>query len=69
MKASVGDKLAIRGHAVGTVERRATIVEVRGADGGPPYVIRWDDDPHDVPQEHLFFPGSDADVEHVAKGA
>lgn len=65
MNARVGDKLVIRGHAVGTHERTATIVEVRGDDGSPPYLVRWDDDPHDVPQDHLFFPGPDADVEHV----
>lgn len=69
MQAAVGDKLVIRGHAVGTLERRATIIEVRGDDGGPPYLIRWDDDLHDTPQEHLFFPGSDADVEHVPRSA
>ena len=69
MKAEVGDKLVIRGHAIGTPERHATILEVRGVDGGPPYVILWDDDPHDTPQEHLFFPGSDADVEHIVKGS
>ena len=49
---------------MGRVERRATIVEVRGEDGGPPYVVHWEDDPHDVPHDHLFFPGPDADVEH-----
>jgi hypothetical protein len=27
--------------------------------------VHWADDPNDVPQDHLFFPGSDADVEHV----
>jgi hypothetical protein len=64
MKASVGDRLLIRGHDVGSVERRATIVEVQGGDGGPPYVVHWDDDPHDVPHDHIFFPGPDADVEH-----
>ena len=69
MQAAPGDKLVIRGHAVGTRERRATIIEVRGDDGGPPYLIRWDDDPHDPPPEHLFFPGPDADVEHVAEGS
>ncbi len=65
MKAAVGDELVIRGHAVGQRERHATIVEVRGTDGGPPYMVRW----HDDPQEHLFFPGSDADVEHIARRA
>lgn len=66
MKATVGDKLVIRGHAVGRPERRATIVEIRGEDGGPPYVVHWDDDPADEPQDHLFFPGPDADIEQHA---
>ena len=65
MKASVGDRLLIHGHAVGHAERRATIVEVRGEDGGPPYVVHWDDDEHETPLDALFFPGPDADVEHV----
>jgi hypothetical protein len=64
MKAAVGDRLLIRGHQVGRVERSATIVEVRGEDGGPPYVVHWDDDPRDTPLDALFFPGPDADVEH-----
>jgi len=64
MKAVVGDRLVIRGHEVGRHERHATVVEVRGSDGEPPYVVRWDDDA----AEHLFYPGSDADVEHVSTG-
>lgn len=68
MKAEVGDRLVIRGHAIGTKERHATIVEVRGTDGGPPYVVHWDDDPGEVPSDHLFFPGPDADVEHLPAG-
>ena len=67
MKAEVGDRIAIRGHAIGRAERHATILEVRGDDGGPPYVVRWDDDTHDDPHEHLFFPGPDADIEHIPK--
>lgn len=57
-----GDTLVIRSHAVGR-ERRGRIVEARGTDGGPPYLVRWADDPHDDPHEVLFFPGPDADVE------
>jgi len=65
MKAAIGDRLVIRGHTVGQKERHATIVEVHGDEGAPPYVVHWDDDPGDTPQDHLFYPGSDADVEHV----
>jgi CBS domain-containing protein len=61
--AKAGDLIVIRGHAVGRKERRATIVEARGEDGGPPYVVHWHDDPHDEPHDILFFPGSDATLE------
>ncbi len=64
MKAAVGDKLIMHGHRVGAPARTATVVEVRGEDGGPPYVVHWTDDSHDPPVDALFFPGSDADVEH-----
>jgi len=63
MKASVGDQLVIRGHRIGTHERVATIVEVRGTDGAPPYLVHWDDQVGDA-DDHLYFPGSDADVQH-----
>jgi hypothetical protein len=41
-------------------ERDAEILEVRGEDGGPPYVVRWEDSGH----EALVFPGPDATVQH-----
>jgi hypothetical protein len=60
MKASVGDRLIIKGHHVGEPDRNAEIIEVHGQDGAPPYLVRWDDDGH----EGLLFPGSDASIEH-----
>lgn len=61
MRAKVGDTILIQGHKVGDVERRGEIVEVRGADGGPPYVVRWGNEPG----EHLIFPSSDAVIEEA----
>jgi hypothetical protein len=61
MQANVGDRLLIRSHHVGQPDRGAEILEVRGEGGGPPFLVRWDDDGH----EGLYFPGSDASVEHV----
>jgi hypothetical protein len=58
MRATAGDRLVIKGHKVGEHDREAEILEVRGADGGPPYLVRWSDG-----QEGLLFPGSDATVE------
>jgi len=60
MEASVGDRMVVKAHHVGEPDRDAEILEVHGEDGGPPYLVRWDDDGH----EGLFFPGSDATVEH-----
>jgi hypothetical protein len=60
--ASVGDRIVIKGHHVGEPDRDAEIIEVRGPDGSPPYVVRWSEDGH----EGLFFPGSDAVVQHFA---
>lgn len=61
MRAEVGDHLIVQGHRVGDKPREAAILEVHGANGAPPYLIRWLDDGH----EGVFFPGSDVTVEHL----
>lgn len=58
MRANVGDRLVIKGHHIGEPERDCEVLEVHGEDGGPPYLVRWDD----TGQEGLFFPGPDASV-------
>jgi hypothetical protein len=63
MHAEVGDRIVIRSHRVGEAERDAEVLET-GPGGGPPFRVRWGDDGH----EGLFFPGSDAYVEHFAHG-
>jgi hypothetical protein len=60
MKASVGDKIVIKGHHVGEHDRDCVIVQVRGEHGAPPYLVQWEDSGHNT----LFFPGSDAVVVH-----
>ncbi|MFG2006812.1 DUF1918 domain-containing protein [Spirillospora sp. NPDC048911] len=62
MHAEAGDQLVIKSHCLGEPDRKAEIIEVHGKDGAPPYVVRWDDDGH----ESLFFPSSDAVIEHLA---
>ena len=39
MKAQVGE-LIVKGLHVGNPDRRGVITEVRGKDGGPPYLVR-----------------------------
>ena len=60
MEASVGDRMVIKGHRLGELDHDGEILEVRGQGGGPPYLVRWEDTGH----ETLFFPGSDAEVQH-----
>jgi hypothetical protein len=54
MQAQVGERLLIHGKNVGSAEHLLEIIEVRGADGAPPYLVK-DPDGH----ERLFFPGPD----------
>ena len=63
MYARVGDELVIEGHRVGQRMRRGEIVEVRGDDGGPPYLVKWEDEGHAT----LLFPGSDCVVKHLSE--
>lgn len=60
MRASVGDRIVIKGHHIGEPDRDCRVIEVRGTDGGPPYVVEWEDSGHST----LFFPGPDATVQH-----
>ncbi|HEY5788036.1 MAG TPA: DUF1918 domain-containing protein [Microlunatus sp.] len=57
MHANKGDHLIVEGKKTGTQSREGEIVEVRGQDGAPPYVVRWTDG-----HEGLTYPGPDAHV-------
>ena len=58
MRASVGDRLHVRGRTVESGERTGEVLEVRGADGGPRYLVRFSDG-----HESLVYPGTDTTVE------
>ena len=65
MRAQVGDELTIRGRHQGDDDRYGTIIQVHGADGAPPYLVRWRDG-----HESVFFPASGTEVKHpAARGA
>ena len=57
MHASVGDRLVVESNRVDSPRREGEIIEVRGTDGGPPYLVRWSDG-----HEGLTYPGADAHV-------
>lgn len=58
MRANVGDVLRFTGRKVGTPEHRATVIEVLGPGGGPPYRVEYDDG-----QPTAIFPGPGCLVE------
>ena len=64
MQASVGDRLCVHGRTVGQRDHRAEILEVRGRDGGPPYLVRYDDG-----HEAVVFPGPDATIERAEEAS
>ena len=63
MQAAVGDILHVHGRTVGDHDRSAEILEIRGEDGAPPYLVRFDDG-----HEALVFPGPDTSVQHAHRG-
>ncbi|MEZ0352816.1 DUF1918 domain-containing protein [Mycobacterium sp. pR1184] len=63
MKADVGDWLVLKGTTTGVADQRGLIIEVRGANGAPPFVVRWLASGH----EATVFPGSDAVVVTAAQ--
>jgi len=62
MKAKAGDKLVVLSAQVDKPPMEGEILEVRGKDGAPPYVVRWEDG-----HEGVTYPGSDAFVTHSVR--
>jgi hypothetical protein len=59
MHAIAGDIIAVPGTHVGEAGRTGTVLETRGPDGSPPYLVRWDDG-----HEALCYPGPEIRVQH-----
>jgi hypothetical protein len=58
MQATVGDRLHVHSRTVGSADKVAEIIEVRGDNGGPPYLVRFEDG-----REALIYPGPDSVIE------
>lgn len=58
MRASIGDRLHIHTNHIGTEDLYGRIIEIRGANGAPPYLVEYPDG-----HTSLVFPGPDAIVE------
>jgi len=59
MNAEVGDRLVVHGRHLGNGSRSGEIVEVHGAGGTPPFVVRWEGETTTA----VVIPGPDAHVE------
>ena len=58
MRASIGDRLHIHTNHIGSDDHYGRIIEIRGANGAPPYLVEFPDG-----HTSLVFPGPDAVVE------
>jgi hypothetical protein len=54
MEATIGDQIRIHGNTVGHADKQCEIIEVHGAGGEPPYLVRFPDG-----RTRLMFPGPD----------
>jgi Domain of unknown function (DUF1918) len=57
MHAQAGDRLVVESRTTETARREGEVLEVQGANGEPPYRVRWSDG-----HEGLVFPGPDAHI-------
>jgi hypothetical protein len=62
MYAVIGDRIIVKSPQMVGEGRDGEILEVRGIDGTPPYLVRWSDNGH----ESLLFPGPDSTVQHFS---
>lgn len=62
MHAVIGDRIAIPGRHVGDAGRVGEVIEVRGPEGTPPFVVRWEDG-----HEGVCYPGPETKVQHEGR--
>lgn len=62
-RAMPGDRLVVPSGQPGRRDEHAKILEVRGPDGGPPYLVQWACDG----RIEVVVPGREAWVEHYSQ--
>lgn len=63
MRARPGDRLVVRSSEPGRPDRHAKILEVRGPDWGPPFLVQWALDG----RIEVVVPEADAWVDHFSQ--
>lgn len=66
MHARIGDHLVVAAPNTSAATRDGEVLDTRGPDGGPPYIVRWSDG-----HEGLYYPGPGAllRVEHEGEAS
>ena len=60
MHAERGDRIVIRGKTVETPDRHGEVIEVRGTEADPHYLVRFSEG-----HESVIYPGADFVIERV----
>lgn len=63
MRAHIGDRIVLAGERVDRPTREGQVLEVRGPDGGPPYLVRWHDG-----HTGLLYPGPGSVLRVISPG-
>jgi hypothetical protein len=63
MRAQIGDLIVLAGERVDWPTRAGRVLDVRGPDGGPPYLVRWNDG-----RTGLLYPGPGAVLRVISPG-
>jgi Rv2632c-like/Domain of unknown function (DUF1918) len=61
MRARPGDRIVIASTTINQAVRDGQVLEARGPDGGPPYLVRWSDG-----HEGVIYPGVGATIQEAA---
>jgi hypothetical protein len=63
VRAQIGDRIVLAGERVDRLPRDGRVLEVRGPDGGPPYLVRWNDG-----HTGLLYPGPGSVLRVISPG-
>lgn len=63
MHATAGDHIVVESPKVGGHRRDGKVLEAQGPDGGPPFLVQWEDSD----EEALVYPGPDAHIEQIPR--
>lgn len=61
MRVTAGDLLVVKGQHAGQPDVHVEVLETRGVNGTPPWLVHWGEDGH----EGVLYPGPGATIEYT----